>query len=296
VALTSPSQTADSTKELFDAVAANDVERIRRAVAAGASPDARHSYTMHERFEEPYEVVETALYAALNWKKEGAALELLALGASPDNGGAQPPLPIAVERGLAAAVKALLERSPKPEALVAALQAAAASGNDEIAGQLLAAGATPTTRALCTACGGGARDLAIRLLDAGVDARSTDGPTIPLVQAAWSGNVGLVQTLLERGADLARDGGEALFHAANAGRRDMVAALLALGVPPDQPNHYAWTPLMTAAWQDQPEVARLLLAAGANPAHRDGSGKSVLDWARESRQRLVVPVLEGWRS
>ena len=53
----------------------------------------------------------------------------------------------------------------------------------------------------------------------------------------------------------------------------------------------AWT----AAWQDQPEVARLLLEAGANRDHRDASGKAVIDWARESRQRSVVALLEEWR-
>jgi hypothetical protein len=248
---------------------------------------------MQERFEDPYEVVETALYAALSWKKEAAALALLSLGARTDEGGDRHLLALAVERGLPAAVDALLARSPKPEALVAGLQAGAASGNAELVGRLLAAGAQPTTRALCTACGGGAYDVVVRLLDAGVDARSTDGPKIPLVQAAWSGNVALVRKLLERGADVVRDGAEALFHAANAGRHDMVVTLLAIGVPPDQPNSYAWTPLMTAAWQDQLEVARLLLAAGANPQHRDGSGQSVLDWARKSPRRLVVPLLEG---
>jgi hypothetical protein len=65
--------TAAVTKELFDAIAAGDVERVRRAVAAGASPDARHWYTMHERFEEPHDVQETALFAALNWKRPESA-------------------------------------------------------------------------------------------------------------------------------------------------------------------------------------------------------------------------------
>jgi ankyrin repeat protein len=285
-------QTVDSTKELFDAIAANDVARVRQAVSAGASPDARHSYTMQERFEEPFEVQETALYAALNWKREEAALELLALGANPNEGGNGHPLAIAVERGLAAAVTAILAHSPSVAALTAGLQAVAASGSVELGVQILAAGAKPTARTLCTACARGAHALALLVLDAGVDVNALDGASIPLVQAAWNGDVGLVRALIGRGADLGRHGGEALSHAANAGRVEMVTTLLALGVPADRPNDYGWTPLMTAAWQDQVEIASLLLAAGANPDHRDTRGKSVLDWAKESPKRRVVPLLE----
>jgi ankyrin repeat protein len=287
--------TAAVTTELFDAIAAGDVERVRRAVAAGASPDARHSYTMHERFEEPYEVQETALFAALNWKRLEVALELLALGANPHEGGNGYPLVVAVERGLGAAVAAILARSPAKDALAQGLLAAATGGSSELGAQIIDAGAEPTVRALCLACSRGAQALALRVLDAGVDVNALDGGSSPLTQAAWSGNVELVHALVARGANLARDGGQALFSAANAGRTEALAALLAYGVPADVPDAHGWTALMTAAWQDQPEVARVLLHAGANREHRDARGRTVLDWARESRQRSVVALLEGWQ-
>lgn len=53
-----------------------------------------------------------------------------------------------------------------------------------------------------------------------------------------------------------------------------------------------WTSLLMAAWQGQPETVRLLLAAGADPAHQDRSGKTALDWAREGKHEAVIAVLE----
>lgn len=223
------------TGELFGAIAAGDVERVRRAIAAGASPDACQSYVVHEKFGDQFEVQQTALVAALDGGHEQVAIELVSLGAE------------------------------------------------------------PTVSAVCRACSRGAQALVMRMLDAGADVNAALSGASPLVQAAWGGHLALVHALIARGASLALQGGAALSSAANAGRAEVVAALLALGVPADVPDSHGWTALMTAAWQDHPGVARLLLDAGANRDHRDARGKAVLDWARESRQESVVALLEGWR-
>jgi ankyrin repeat protein len=223
------------TGELFAAIAASDVERVKRAIAAGASPDARQSYVVHEKFGDHFEVQETALDAALTGGREQVVIELIALGAE------------------------------------------------------------PTVSTLCRACSLGSQALVLRMLDAGADVNAMLGGASPLAQAAWGGHLALVHALIARGASLALQGASALSNAANAGRAEVVAALLALGVPADVPDAHGWTALMTAAWQDQPEVARLLLDAGANRDHRDARGRAAIDWARESRQRSVVALLEEWR-
>ncbi len=254
------------TGELFDAIAAGDVERVKRAIAAGVSPDAGRSFMVHERFE-TYEVHETALVAALRFKQQQAAITLLALGASPHPAGGDCPLDLAIAADL-----------------------------DVAAGAILDAGAEATVGGLCLACARGAELLALRMLDAGLDVNATLAGASPLSQAAWGGHLALVHALIARGASVTLQGVQALFKAANAGRAEVVAALLTSGVPVDVPDAHGWTALMTAAWQDQPEVARILLRAGANRDHRDASGKSVLDWARQSRQRSVVALLEQWRT
>jgi ankyrin repeat protein len=282
------------TKPLFDAIAASDLEGVKRALDAGASADAHHSYRVYERFEEPREQEESALVLALRCTTDEIAIELVVRGANVDEGGGAFPVVVAVEQGHLGALAAMLARSPLPSSLAAGLLTAASYGRSELGMRILEAGAEPSTRALCRACSGGADALVLRLLDAGIDVNATDSGTSPLASAAWRGNVALVAALIERGADLGRHGGDALLMAANAGRYEVVAALLARGVPADAPRPDGWTALMTAAWQDHAPVARLLLEAGASPDHQDLGGKSVLDWARESRGRLVVALLEDW--
>jgi ankyrin repeat protein len=282
-------------KPLFDAISASDLEGVRRALDAGASANARHAYTVYERFEEPREQEESALVLALRCTTDEIAIELVARGANVDEGGSACPVVVAVEQGHLGALAAMLARSPLPSSLAAGLLTAASYGRSELGMRILEAGGEPSARALCLACSGGADTLVLRLLDARIDVNATDSGTSALASAAWSGNVALVGTLIERGADLVRHGGDALLMAANAGRSEVVATLLARGVPADAPRPDGWTALMTAAWQDHAPVARLLLEAGASPDHHDLGGKSVLDWARESRGRLVVALLEEWR-
>jgi hypothetical protein len=106
-------------------------------------------------------------------KTDDIALELVARGASVDDGCSACPVVVAVEQGHARALTVMLARPPSPSSLAAGLCVAASRGSSELGTQILDAGAEP----------------------------ATDAGTSPLASAGWSGNVALVRTLVGRGAD-----------------------------------------------------------------------------------------------
>lgn len=178
----------------------------------------------------------------------------------------------------------------------------------------------------------------VRLLvehGAELDVVDADGHT-PLEAAALSGNAGVVALLREHGARpaafgeddallaavmrgdraaLAGAGARALARlrrrpwllvwAAARGRAAAVELLLELGVDvnaygrADVPGRTRWqTALHTAAGDGDVELARLLLAAGADPDLRDARfGGTPLDWANHFDQtataELLAPLTKG---
>lgn len=92
-----------------------------------------------------------------------------------------------------------------------------------------------------------------------------------LFYAAASGDVALIQSLIDAGADLAaldESGETALMHAAHAGQLEAVKALLAAGAAPDFKSEQGWTALAKAAYNAEaecgyPQVIAALHAAGA---------------------------------
>lgn len=93
-----------------------------------------------------------------------------------------------------------------------------------------------------------------------------------LFSAAQSGDVALIKTLLEAGADHATpdEAGEtALMHAAHAGHLEAVHTLLAAGTAPDFKSAQGWTALAKAAYNAEtecgfPQVIATLHKAGAD--------------------------------
>ncbi len=123
-----------------------------------------------------------------------------------------------------------------------------------------------------------------------------------------------------------------LFESCRLGDRDAVRALVARLGNTEVRSPEGWTPLVVAAFHNQVELARdlldlgadvnatnakgtsvlmysksaalrtgdfaimeLLLSRGADPGHRDGFGKDILDYSRELGATELVAYLESRR-
>ena len=110
-------------------------------------------------------------------------------------------------------------------------------------------------------------DMVKLLLDGGarIDADDTYDMQ-PLHHAASVGNLDAMHLLIERGADLGVISmvGTPLHEAANTDHADAAIMLLRSGADPSAVNEYnGWTPMWLAASEGHPQVARLLVQAGA---------------------------------
>ncbi|CAM9555167.1 unnamed protein product [Ectocarpus sp. 6 AP-2014] len=155
------------------------------------------------------------------------------------------------------------------------------------------------------ACGQANAELVRILVDAGGDVLDGDGTITGLIIAARKGTMGVVQTLLEAGADVcARDsaGGTAL-HAATLHRHvDVVRVLLEAGSDCNAIDQGNNTPLHTLASVSSgkdggsdvrgrgtgAEVAGLLLEWGASADIKNSKGLTPISAALDTRNRAMV--------
>ena len=167
------------------------------------------------------------------------------------------------------------------------------------------------------------------MIDIGFDVNA-GGDNTALHQAAFHGDVPLVQMLLDAGADpTIRDKGHFatplgfaiyaenkdvislldtvdmdIFTAASRGKEDKVKQLLLndpslLNInfseirPGDKPCPNDWlTPLVNAVLANQEHIVRILLEQGANPRLKDNDGKSLHAYAKEKASEAIVDMIE----
>ena len=139
-----------------------------------------------------------------------------------------------------------------------------------------------------------------QLLDqnpADVNAWSADGFQ-PLQLAAFFGRPEAVELLLARGAEVSTPARHQFhvtaLHAALAGPTpDVARTLIAAGADLNARQQGGVTPLQEAAANGALDLVRVLLDRGADPAAADDNGRTAADWARDRGQTAVLELLES---
>ncbi|KAK1765324.1 ankyrin repeat-containing domain protein [Phialemonium atrogriseum] len=217
------------------------------------------------------------------------------------------PLSYAVWNGNVAVVKLLLRAGAganrEDQIGGTPLSYAICGGDEEVIKQLLKKGTQVGVRSedsiskelLLSAAKMGHRGVVELLLEKGADteARDESGKT-PLQWAAENSQEGIVRLLLEKGANTeARDisGMTLLQGAAWRGYKGIVRLLLEKKADTEARDVFGQTPLGLAAKEGYEDIVRLLLDKGADTEARDESGKTLLQWAAENSQEGIVRLL-----
>jgi ankyrin repeat protein len=193
------------------------------------------------------------------------------------------------------------------EARTGALLTAVSAGREAEAAALISAGAPIEERdpqgrsALLLAVAGNHIAIAKALLAAGAspDAQATNRDT-PWLLAGASGRAEIVAAMLPLKPDLSirnRYGGNALIPACERAHVETVKLLLTSGIDVNHINDLGWTCLLEIVilgdgGPRHQEVARLVLAGGADPNLADRDGVSPLRHARKRGQTAVARLIE----
>jgi hypothetical protein len=151
-------------------------------------------------------------------------------------------------------------------------------------------------------------------LDQGVNVNAVDSTDkaghTALMAAAAQSNTAIVKALIQKGADvnmattdasvvkngpLAFKGRTALMMAAPYGSTEMIRLFLDAHADVNVRDIAGMTPLMfaVASENQDPEVVKMLLAAGADPKVQSTTGETALDWARKYGNPAVLKLLGG---
>ena len=278
VPITAHAQPAFGVPELVAAARSSDHQAVRDLLEAGADPDATYGDGT------------TALHWAAHRDAHAMVTDLLAAGADvdPADDHGVTPLSLACVNGNRRIVDALLAAGADPNAArgngETPLMTAARVGGLDVVRSLIAAGADPNAReaalgqtSLMLAVAGNHTPVARLLLETGaaVSARSTNRFT-PLLFAAQQGNLEAADLLLSAGADVNESAPDGIGGNTNARSRFV----------PDTDA----AALLVAIDSGHPELARFLLARGADPDH-DGAGRTALHAAVQRKMPEVVAAL-----
>lgn len=123
-----------------------------------------------------------------------------------------------------------------------------------------------------------------------VEVRS-DKDESPLMLAAIKGKSALCMQLIERNADVNKQGWTALHYAASGGHADTVRLLLVHYAYIDAESPNRTTPLMMAAMYGNEDTVRVLLEAGADVTIKNALGLTALDFAQKGKSAGSVPLI-----
>lgn len=124
-----------------------------------------------------------------------------------------------------------------------------------------------------------------------VSALNANGES-PLMMAALRGNLAWAQRLLERGAQVHKDGWSPIHYAATGPEPKLVALLLDKGAAIDAESPNRSTPLMMASRYGAEASVDLLLARGADARRRNDLNLSAVDFARQAGRDFLVERLQ----
>lgn len=208
-----------------------------------------------------------------------------------------------VAGGQVAQVRKLMALGVDPNCLthdhqMSVLMQAARDGKVEIVQILLESGANPdyvnpqTKSVLHVAAADGTPEVVTALLEGGANpmARGSNAAT-PLHDAVWERNAATVKALLPayRAQNYNPDGGRnglPLIMAIQGGNKEIVQAFIEAGTDLRHPMFRKVPPLTVAVQYRREPIARMLLAAGADPDAQDEKGKSARDYAAEMMPQL----------
>ncbi|WP_248310918.1 ankyrin repeat domain-containing protein [Bosea vaviloviae] len=210
-------------------------------------------------------------------------------------------------RRLRSAILGLMLMTTAAGATESALIDAAAAGRAGEVARLIAAGAALEAQdaqrrsALLLAVAGNHVAVAHALLEAGASPNTqAANRDTPWLLAGASGRAEIIAAMLPRKPDLTirnRYGGNALIPACERAHVEAVKLLLTSGIDVDHVNDLGWTCLLEIVilgdgGPRHQEVAKLVLAAGADPSRPDKDGVTPLAHARQKGQRAVAALIE----
>ena len=114
----------------------------------------------------------------------------------------------------------------------------------------------------------------------------------PLMMAALRGRLDAARRLVERGAQVNRDGWTPLHYAATGPEPRLVSLMLEQGARIDAPSPNHSTPLMMAARYGPEASVDILLAHGADPKPRNDKALNAADFARQAGREALAVRLE----